>query len=233
MDSVAGKLELQRFFLLWTLNAQLVTKGHEALTHPLAESIWGSRGGERVGGCWPSSDRAPVLVCVDDRQGPRKSPLMHPHSCPSLVPRSHLDRVSVRPSLLPGPVQAALTWRAPGAALGEEAGPPTGRPAESIQDSPRSLQTQGEEDFLGRWVDMETSFQSSTVTAGFRQRMVIWAAWVCLFLELAELVFAHCAAAFKPGKPTKTSRQLLREAFLSCRVDHGDPVMLEPSPASS
>ena len=51
---------------------------------------------------------------------------------------------------------------------------------------------------------METSFQSTTGTAGFRQHIGIWAAWVCLFLELAELVFAHCAAAFKPSKPTKT-----------------------------
>ena len=70
----------QLFFLLWTLDAQLVAKGREPLTHPLAlESIWGSRYGEWAGGCRPSSDRAPVLVCVDDGQGPRKSPLMHPH----------------------------------------------------------------------------------------------------------------------------------------------------------
>ena len=90
---------------------------------------------------------------------------------------------------------------------------------QSWNDGPRSLQTQGEEDFLGRRVDMETSFQSTTVTAGFRQHIGIWAAWVCLFLELAELVFAHCAAAFKPGKPAKTRYVPPRDLQLE---DEGD-----------
>ena len=44
--------------------------------------------------------------------GPCPWPLSQ--GCPRLVPRSRPARVSIRPSLLPGPVQAALTWRAPG-----------------------------------------------------------------------------------------------------------------------
>lgn len=38
--------------------------------------------------------------------------------CPSLVPRSRPTRVSIRPSLLPSTVQAALTWRGPGVSFG-------------------------------------------------------------------------------------------------------------------
>lgn len=49
--------------------------------------------------------------------------------------------------------------------------------------------------------------------------MAIWAAWGCLFLGLAELVFVHRAAVVGPGKAMKTGYVRPRDLHLE---DEGD-----------
>lgn len=72
------------------------------------------------------------------------------------------------------------------------------------------------------WADGWTrrpAFRAPTGTVGYGQHMAIWAAWGCLFLGLAELVFVHRMAVVRPGKAMKTGYVCPRDLQLE---DEGD-----------